>query len=186
MEKRFKKISILALFISFILLIFLTGCTKGDKPKNISEDEIYPKEDMTSAKIFDTSHNEKAVSLSKEDIEIILKTLKNAKKELITGYDDGNLVELNITFKDSVTQLVRKDDETIYYVFHNNKINAICYKINSKELSKFILKVSSWLIEIKSISIFQISQDINKPCKSCISRLTGLFVIIPTKSLTMV
>ena len=145
MEKNNKKISPVALFISFILLVFLTGCAKGDTPKNVSENDIYPKEALTSAKIFDTSHNEKSVSLSKENIEFILKTLKDTKKELINGYDDNGLVELNITFEDSVIQLVRRDDETIYYDFHNNKINGICYKINSKELSEFISKVSSWL-----------------------------------------
>jgi hypothetical protein len=143
MVKSNKRIITVALFISYILFIFLTGCSKGVTTKNVSENDIYPKEALTSAKIFDASHNEKAVSISNEDIEFILKTLKNAKKELINEYDDNSLVELNITFKDSVIQLVRKDDETIYYVFHNNKINGICYKIDSKELSELILKASS-------------------------------------------
>jgi hypothetical protein len=142
MGKRNKKITTATLFIFFILFTFMTGCIKDGTPKNISENEIYPKGDISSAKVFDTSHNEKAVSLNEEDIEHMLQTLKNSKKDLVTEYDSG-LLELNITFTDSVIQLVRKDDETIYYVFHNNKINGICYKINSKDLSDFISKVSS-------------------------------------------
>jgi uncharacterized lipoprotein YehR (DUF1307 family) len=149
MGKGNKKITTLTLLLILcILFIFMTGCTKdgpyksSSTPKNISENEIYPKGDISNAKVFDTSHNEKAVSLNKEDAEYILQTLKNAKKDLVTEYDSG-LVELNITFTDSVIQLVREDDETIYYVFHNNKIDGICYKINSKDLSKLILKASS-------------------------------------------
>jgi len=142
MGKRNKNITTATLFISCILFIFMIGCIKGGTPKNISENEIYPKGDLSNAKVFDTYHNEKAVSLSKEDIEYILQTLKNSKKDLVTEYE-SDLVELNITFTDSVIQLVRKDDETIYYVFHNNKINGICYKINSKDFLRFISKVSS-------------------------------------------
>ena len=142
MGKINKKITTATLLIFCILFIFMTGCTKGGTPKNISENEIYPKGDISNAKVFDTSNNEKSVSLNKEDTEYILQTLKNSKKDLVTDYE-GGLVELNIAFTDSVIQLVRKDDETIYYVFHNNNINGICYKINSKDLSKFILKVSS-------------------------------------------
>lgn len=142
MVKRNKKITTLTLLIFCILFIFMTGCIKGGTPKNISENDIYPKGDISNAKVFDTSNNEKSVSLNKEDTQYILQTLKNSKKDLVTEYEDG-LDELNIAFTDSVIQLVRKDDETIYYVFHNNKINGICYKINSKDLSKFILKVSS-------------------------------------------
>ena len=137
-----KKITTLTLLIFCILFIFMTGCIKGGTPKNISENEIYPKGDISNAKVFDTSHNEKSVSLNKEDTEYILQTLKNSKKDLVTEYEDC-LEELNLSFTDSVIQLVRKDDETIYYVFHNNKINGICYKISSKDLSKFLLKVSS-------------------------------------------
>lgn len=142
MVKRNKKITTLTLLIFCILFIFMTGCIKGGTPKNISENDIYPKGDISNAKVFDTSNNEKSVSLNKEDTQYILQTLKNSKKDLVTEYEDG-LDELNIAFTDSVIQLVRKDDETIYCVFHNNKINGICYKINSKDLSKFILKVSS-------------------------------------------
>lgn len=142
MRKRNKKLTTTILFISCILFIFMTGCISGGKSKNISENEIYPKGDLSKAKVFDIYHNEKVALLSNEATKFILQTLKNSKKELATEYDSG-LAELNITFTDSVIQLVRKDDETIYYVFHNNKINAICYKISSKDLSKFISKVNS-------------------------------------------
>lgn len=137
-----QKLTPVTLLIFCILFIFMTGCTKGGTPKNISENDIYPKGDLSKAKVFDTCNNEKVVSLSKEDTEYILKTLKNSKKDLVTEYDAG-LMALNISFTDSVIQLVRKDDETIYYVFHDGNINGICYKINSKDLSKLILKVSS-------------------------------------------
>jgi hypothetical protein len=141
MGKINKKITTATLIIFCIIFIFI-GSIKSGTVKNISENEIYPKGDMSKAKVFDTYNNEKAVSLNKEDTEYIVQKLKNSKKDLVTEYEEG-LVELNIAFTDSVIQLVKKDDETIYYAFHNNKINGICYKINSKDLSKFILKVSS-------------------------------------------
>lgn len=137
-----KKLTSATLLIFCILFIFVAGCAKGVTPKNISENSIYPKGDLSKAKVFDTCNNEKVVSLSKENMEYILQTLKNSKKDLVTEYDVG-LMELNISFTDSVIQLVRKDNETIYYVFHDGNINGICYKINSKDLSNLILKVSS-------------------------------------------
>jgi hypothetical protein len=129
--------------ITFILLVFMMGCAKGRIAQNISEDAIYPKGTVSKAKVFDTSRNEKIISLNRDDAEFLVQTLKCSEKELDkSGYEDG-MVELNITFTDSVIQLVREDDKTIYYVFHNKKINGICYKIHSKDLSQFILKVSS-------------------------------------------
>ena len=159
MENKNRRITISILLISCILFTFMTGCQndggaiksvsmdkvypKGVIPKNISKDEVYPRGDIVKAKIFDICHNEKTVSLNNEDIKFILQTLKDCKKESSdTGYG-GGMVELNITFTDSVIQLVRKDNETIYYVFHNGKINGVCYKIQSKDLSQLISKVSS-------------------------------------------
>lgn len=87
--KRNKKITSSALLIFCVLFIFVAGCAKGDTPKNISENNIYPKEDLTKAKVFDTPNNEKVVSLNKEDREYILQTLKNSKKDLVTEYESG-------------------------------------------------------------------------------------------------
>lgn len=123
MGKRNKKLTTTMLFISCILFLLMTGCISEGTPKNVSENDIYPKGDIRSAKVFDTSNNEKAVSLNKEDMESILQNLKDPKKALVTDYESG-LVELNITFTDSVIQLVKKDDETIYYVIHNKKIDG--------------------------------------------------------------
>ncbi|QAA32132.1 hypothetical protein [Clostridium manihotivorum] len=142
MGKRSKMITTATLLIFCILFISVTVYIKSGTSKKNSENEIYPKGDISNSKVFDSSHNKKAVSLNKEDAKYILQTVKDSKKDLVTEYE-GGLVELNISFTDSVIQLVRKDDETIYYVFHNNKINGICYKINSKNLSKFILKIST-------------------------------------------
>ncbi|MDV3428977.1 MAG: hypothetical protein LIR50_18455 [Bacillota bacterium] len=141
MKKESRVILKLIFLTAFICLIFTAGCSKGGTPKNISDDEVYPRENIITAKVFDKSHNEKLISLNKNDAEFIIQILKDSKKELVTEYQDG-MIELNIQFTDSAIQLLRKDDETIYYVFHNSKINGICYKINSKELSKLILKYS--------------------------------------------
>ena len=139
MKKGCRVIAELIFLTTFICLIFAAGCSKGGTPRNISDDEVYPRGNISTSKVFDKSHNEKLISLSKNDAEFIVRTLKDSKKELVTEYEDG-MIEMNITFTDSSIQLLRKDEETIYYVFHNNKINGICYKIRSIELSKFILK----------------------------------------------
>jgi hypothetical protein len=143
MKMNSKKIISLAI-VSFIFLVYMTACVSGGLPKNIEENQIYPQGTIIKAKVIDTSNNEKTVLLEKQDTEFLVHTLKISKKEISkSGYDSG-LVELNITFTDSVIQLIRQDDEYIYYVFHNNKINGICYRIQSKDLSRFILsKVDS-------------------------------------------
>ena len=87
MERKNKKIKITMLLIFCIIFIFMTGCINGGTPKNISENEIYPKGDISNAKVFDTCHNEKVVSLNKEDAKYIVQTLKNSRKDLVTEYD---------------------------------------------------------------------------------------------------
>jgi hypothetical protein len=139
MGKVSKGIATSVVLIIFICLIFTTGCSKGGITKNISNDEIYPKGNISTAKVFDKSNNEKFISLNRDDAEFIVQTLKDCKKELVTEYESG-MVEMNIQFTDSTIQLLRKDDEIIYYVFHNSRINGVCYKIRSEKLSKFILK----------------------------------------------
>lgn len=134
-----KGIAASVVLIIFICLTFTAGCSKGGITKNISNNEIYPKGSITTAKIFDKSNNEKFISLNHDDTEFIVQTLKDCKKELVAEYESG-MVQMNIQFTDSTIQLLRKDDEIIYYVFHNNRINGVCYKVRSEELSKFILK----------------------------------------------
>ena len=128
--------------IIFILLIITSGCSKGGNSKEaILDGEIYPIGIIKTAKIFDEFHNAKAVILNQNDIEYIVKIVKKSEKELVNSYD--NDVELNVSLTDSTIQLIRKDSEIIYYVFHNGKIDGITYKINSKELSEWILKLAS-------------------------------------------
>ncbi|WP_160680356.1 hypothetical protein [Clostridium sp. C8-1-8] len=107
MGKINKNITTAALIIFCILFIFIIGSIKSGTAKNISENEIYPKGDLSKAKVFDTYNNEKAVSLNKEDTEYIVQTLKNSKKDLVTEYEDG-LVELNIaeTFEPLITYVI--------------------------------------------------------------------------------
>jgi hypothetical protein len=127
------------LFI-FIFLIITSGCSKGGNSKEaILNGEIYPIGIIKAAKIFDASNNAKTVILNQTDVEYILQIVKNADKELVNSYD--NAMELNISLTDSTIQLVRKDSEIIYYVFHNGKIDGITYKIHSNELSEWILKL---------------------------------------------
>ena len=127
-----------------ICLIFISGCySSGGNPKTISNEEIYPIGTINTAKIFDKFHKEKVVTLNQNDFEFIMKIIKSSDKKLITSYESGDILELNISLTDSTIQLVRKDSEIIYYVFHNKKIDGICYKIHSKELSEFILKFVS-------------------------------------------
>ncbi|HEX2925548.1 MAG TPA: hypothetical protein VHP38_04730 [Ruminiclostridium sp.] len=131
-----RKLILISVLISIIFLSF-TGCVSGGLPKNISENDIYPKGAVIKAKTFDTSGNEKVISLSKKEAEYIVHTLKASGKEVKSEYE-SDLTELNITFTDSVIQLIRRDADTIYYVFHNSKINGICYRVQSKDLSLFI------------------------------------------------
>jgi len=130
--------------VILICLIFTAGCSsKGANPKNISNEEIYPIGTINTAKMFDKFHKEKVVALNQNDFEFIMKIIKNSDKKLIASYEPEDTVELNISLTDSTIQLVRKDSEIIYYVFHNKKIDGICYEIHSKELSEFILKFVS-------------------------------------------
>ena len=126
--------------IIFIFLIIASGCSKGGNSKEgILNGEIYPIGIIKTAKIFDEFNNEKTVVLNQKDVEYIVKTVKNSDKELVNSYDSA--MELNILLTDSTIQLVRKDSEIVYYVFHNGKIDGITYKIHSKELSEWILKL---------------------------------------------
>ena len=128
----------------FIFLIFTLGCSLkvgGNSKKAILAEEIYPIGNIKTAKTFDEFHNEKVVTLNQNDVEYIVQIIKSSDKELVASYD--STVELNILLTDSTIQLVRKDNEIIYYVFHNKEINGICYKIHSKELSEWILKFVS-------------------------------------------
>lgn len=128
--------------IIFIFLIITSGCSKGGNSKEaILNGEIYPIGIIKTAKVFDEFHNEKTVILIQNDIEYILQIVKNSDRELVNSYD--NAMELNVSLTDSTIQLVRKDSEIIYYVFHNGKIDGITYKIHSKELSEWILKLVS-------------------------------------------
>ncbi|HHX59972.1 MAG TPA: hypothetical protein GX707_04410 [Epulopiscium sp.] len=126
------------ILISLICLSIIAGCSKGVNSKSaISTEDIYPDGDIKAAKIFDELHNEKEVTLNRNDIDYIVQIIKGSDKELVTDY--GSAVELNISLTDSTIQLIRKDNEVVYYVFHNNKINGVCYKIDSKELSEWVL-----------------------------------------------
>ena len=128
--------------IIFICLIFTSGCSKGGNSKKaILDGEIYPSGNIKAAKMFDEFHNEKTVTLNQNDVAYIVQIIKSSDKELVNSYD--NAMELNVSLTDSTIQLIRKDSEIIYYVFHNKKIDGICYKINSKELSEWILKIVS-------------------------------------------
>jgi len=131
------------LSIIFVSLSFI-GCSseKGGQPKNINEDKIYPEGDISEAKIFDRLNNEIKIVLTQEDIDFIVQTVKDCDKELVQEYEEG-MVEINVALSDSTIQLLRKDNETIYYVFHNKTYNGVCYKVQSKELSDFINKVIS-------------------------------------------
>jgi len=144
MKKKNKVLATSIIVFIFTCLIFTLGCSsKGSTPKNISNKEIYPNGTINTAKILDQFHTEKAVTLNQKDFELQLQIIKSSEKKLIRSYESEGVVELNITLTDSTIQLVRKDSEIVYYVFHNKKINGICYEIQSKELSEFIWKFIS-------------------------------------------
>ena len=127
--------------VILICLISISGCSsKGGNPKNVSNEDIYPIGNINTAKMIDKFHKEKVITLNQNDFEFIMKIIKSSDKKLITSYESEDTVELNISLTDSTIQLVRKDSEIIYYVFHNKKVDGICYEIHSKELSDFILK----------------------------------------------
>ena len=65
--------------------------------------------------------------------------MKDSNKKTGDGLYTG-LFQLHITFSDSTIDLYRSDSETIHYIFHSAKINAINYDIKSNELSDIILK----------------------------------------------
>ncbi len=128
------------ILISLICLVILSGCAKGlNSKKAISNEEIYPNGEIKVAKIFDELNNEHEVELTANDVEYIVEIIKDSDKELVASYDSA--VELNISLTDSTIQLIREDDATVYYVFHNRNINGVCYKVASKELSEWILNI---------------------------------------------
>lgn len=128
------------ILISLICLVILSGCAKGlNSKKAIANEEIYPIGEIKAAKIFVELHYEHEVELSGIDVEYIVEIIKKSDKELVTSYDSA--VELNISLTDSTIQLIREDNEIVYYVFHNRNINGVCYKVTSKELSEWVLNI---------------------------------------------
>lgn len=138
-KNKTKRNNIIWVLISIMLvgIIVVIFCIKLNDTEN---KDIYPKGHINNVKIFDLSNKEIQIVLSQEDINYIIQTLKKSNKELSQGYDSG-MYEVNIDFSDSTIQLLRKDKDTVYYVFHNWNYNAICYKVQSKELSEYINKI---------------------------------------------
>lgn len=138
-KNKTKRNNIIWVLISIMLvgIIVVIFCIKLNDTEN---KDIYPKGHINNVKIFDLSNKEIQIVLSQEDINYIIQTLKKSNKELSQGYDSG-MYEVNIDFSDSTIQLLRKDIDTVYYVFHNWNYNAICYKVQSKELSEYINKI---------------------------------------------
>jgi hypothetical protein len=126
------------LLIGIILLILLIY----NAPAKIDEDEIYPKGNITNSKIFDSSNNEIPISITQGDVNYIIQTIKKSTKELEHGYESG-MIEINITLTDSTIQILVKDSETVYYVFHNKTYNAVCYEVQSKELCSYLERITA-------------------------------------------
>lgn len=132
---------IIGIFAGIVIVDKMGYLSKPRIPKTISSEDVYPKGNFKEAFIFDKQNKEKPIILSQDDADNIKKILKDANKETGDGYNTG-LMELHITFSDSTIELFRSrsDSETIHYIFHSTKINAINYEFKSKELSDIILK----------------------------------------------
>lgn len=137
MRKRMYKVTSLIL-ISSMCLAILFGCAKGiNSKKAIENGEIYPIGEVKGAKLFDEQRRENEVDIKATDIDFIIAQVKKSEKEVVTEYDSD--MELHITFADSTLQIIRENEKSVYYVYHDGKINGICYQVHSQELAEWLL-----------------------------------------------
>lgn len=130
----------LMILISLMCFAILFGCAKGiNSKKAIENGEIYPIGEVKRAKIFDEQRSENEVNITATDIEFIIAQVKKSEKEEVTEYDSD--MELLITFAYSTIQIIGEDEKSVYYVYHDGKINGICYQVHSQELAEWLLNL---------------------------------------------